>query len=277
MITFKQFLYEAGSERTKTLTSEEAINLIKQHCMGYIKSKNSKIYRGTFNSSSTFLGDSNLGKERKSANTSNYYTLYLDNAPEWKGYPKRSRSFICSTDKSNAQGFGSLYLVLPYDDANIGIVPTADLWHAFEGEADLGSLMTQVNYALQMGKHDITTYEELVKVLPQINVDFLNSQIKKLKGEDDSHSSSYLIDECKEILEKFELHNVNNFLDYFKAVLTPTNFVRGNGNNIKNKTLDNEIYIQGKAIFILVDEESDQDNVDLDLVNYLQTLGYKGV
>jgi hypothetical protein len=69
--------------------------------------------------------------ERKSKNTSNYYTMLLDNLQAWKKYPKRSRSLICTTSRRHAYNYGSAYLVLPFDGAKFGVCPKDDFWYSF--------------------------------------------------------------------------------------------------------------------------------------------------
>ena len=72
---------------------------------------------------------------RKSKNTSNYYTLLLDNLPLWQAYPKRSRSLICSSSENVAQKysmFSTPYLILPFNGAKIGVCPKSDIWASFK-------------------------------------------------------------------------------------------------------------------------------------------------
>jgi hypothetical protein len=67
---------------------------------------------------------------RRSANTHNTYTMYMDNSPIWSDFPKRSHSMICSSGYY-AEDFGNLYAVFPYDNTPIGICPDFDLWESF--------------------------------------------------------------------------------------------------------------------------------------------------
>jgi hypothetical protein len=67
--------------------------------------------------------------ERKSATTSNWYTLIIDNHPRYKEYPKRSQSLICTNDIEIAEFFGSLMAIIPFNSAKIGIVNNRDIWY----------------------------------------------------------------------------------------------------------------------------------------------------
>lgn len=76
-------------------------------------------------------------KLRMSQNTDNIYTkLFSDILPSWKNYPKRNRSFICSTSKYKASGYAGnnsgLYIVFPKNGSNVGICSSSDLWFSFE-------------------------------------------------------------------------------------------------------------------------------------------------
>lgn len=69
---------------------------------------------------------------RYSRFTENYYTVLMDNYTEWKAYPKRSQSLVCSLNKYKANAYGNRrYLVLPFDDGNIGICSAGDIWDSF--------------------------------------------------------------------------------------------------------------------------------------------------
>lgn len=90
-----------------------------------------KIYRGINVGGGLLYGDSSK-HIRKSANTKNYYTLLFDHIlPEWKSFPKRSRSFICSND-FDSHGHSYNYTVYPTDDPLIGICPKGDMWVSFK-------------------------------------------------------------------------------------------------------------------------------------------------
>lgn len=69
---------------------------------------------------------------RISQNVNNLYTRLLsDILPDWKDYPKRSQSFICTNSKNLSSFYGNSYLVFPENGAKIGICPRADIWDSF--------------------------------------------------------------------------------------------------------------------------------------------------
>ena len=68
---------------------------------------------------------------RKSANVPNWYTLIMDNVPEWSKFPKRSASVICTTDPIASRDYGVTFNVLPFGNPIIGICPNEDIWFSF--------------------------------------------------------------------------------------------------------------------------------------------------
>lgn len=97
-----------------------------------------KIYRGMKAGSNVenniLIADSSKAPPRRSANTHNFYTYIIDNSKDWKRFPKRSMSFICSTNARSAGSYGIVYQVFPVNGTKIGVCPSRDFWAAFEHE-----------------------------------------------------------------------------------------------------------------------------------------------
>ena len=95
---------------------------------------NRQIYRGMWSQPNNILAiDIDKTPIRKSTNTSNLYTWWIDNiSRKWNDYPKRGKSFICATDQYTAAGFGSEYLMIPYTQTTIGQCHSEDFWNGFE-------------------------------------------------------------------------------------------------------------------------------------------------
>jgi len=84
--------------RGRSVQEEHAVDFIKSHCKKALKvflDTDKVIYRGMDFNGSYYHIDPKTGT-RVSANTSNEYTLIMDNDPRWKEYPKRSKSLICT-------------------------------------------------------------------------------------------------------------------------------------------------------------------------------------
>ena len=127
---FKGYILNEG--RSKLIYEDDAIYAIKSKCQGIVKAMRKRhfLYRGV-SGGSTFSYIEPKKHNRVSANTSNIYTLVIDNHPKWKGYPKRSKSIICANTPGGASSYGSVYHVFPVDGANYGICPQSDLWMSF--------------------------------------------------------------------------------------------------------------------------------------------------
>lgn len=134
---FQQFLLESNKEHShdnfdgykKAISEEEAIKLIKTHC----KNVDPKLplWRGTKFKDEFSIVEGQKGG-RKSANTSNHYTLIIDEilSTEYRHAPLRSKSIICSTSKRYASNYGLAHAVFPFDDVEIGKCEYDDIWYS---------------------------------------------------------------------------------------------------------------------------------------------------
>ena len=161
--------------RTQYISENKARELIRAHCKRGI---NSTIYRAFSRYMDTepyaFIDPTKSNEPRVSRNTENYYTLIIDNDPRWKKFPRRSKSIICSTDKNRASSYGSVFRVIPYDTAKIGIVPASDIFYGFDlvSQKAKGSMAIFNNdlqqYIRFAGSKDPKTYAELLKTLDKV-------------------------------------------------------------------------------------------------------------
>ncbi|VVC05803.1 Uncharacterised protein [uncultured archaeon] len=108
---------------------EIAFSALESNCSSALQNLHDKvIYKGmpSMDKNAFFLDPSLY--ERHSVGTSNYYTLLLSNLPNWKKYPRRNHSLICTTNYWQAIRYGKLFLVLPVNGAKIGICPKFDIF-----------------------------------------------------------------------------------------------------------------------------------------------------
>lgn len=112
---------------------------------------------------------------RKSANTHNYYTLWIDNSAKWSNFPKRSYSLICSTSLATAEGYGESYVIIPTVDTTIGVCPQDDFWDSFHkplGNYQLNDFMDYVHEIfLDQQITPPSTYKDLRSALKKINLE----------------------------------------------------------------------------------------------------------
>jgi len=120
--------------RTQSLPKDEFEKLLRtdyrDSVMSVINGKG-MLFRGNKDTPQYGYVDTSKGKLRRSANTSNEYTLCIDNSSRWKNYPRRGRSLICSTSLLYAINYGHLNIVLPINGSSIGICSDDDFWYSF--------------------------------------------------------------------------------------------------------------------------------------------------
>lgn len=112
-----------------------ALEQIKTNCSEAISALKTgvKIFRGIPSYDEYILIDPKL-KMRKSTTGLEYYNILMSNLPNWRKFPRRDRSLICSTSESTADLFarisnkGTTYLVLPFNGAKFGVCPSDDIF-----------------------------------------------------------------------------------------------------------------------------------------------------
>jgi hypothetical protein len=136
---------------------------------------------------------------RISRNTENYYTLIMDNAPEWKEYPKRNASYICTTNYIRALTRGApatSYIIIPYDGVKIAKCPDYDIWDSF------GSLY----------KYGITSMMDFGEFLNSLNRDILKELGDDMWSNYDQDDWDVFQSEIKKTNEALQkIDNLDNF------------------------------------------------------------------
>lgn len=131
MMTFKQFLEAKVSDYSFTPEKTDAlIEILKKNCSEALEAYNRySIYRGIKDPwRPAGVYDPSTGT-RESENTTNFYTIILDTNPANDGWPKRSKSFICSLSKETASEYGNLYQVFPFNGVKVASAGTNDIWN----------------------------------------------------------------------------------------------------------------------------------------------------
>ena len=165
------------------------------------------IYRGsyTYNKNIMYIDPTSRTTDRKSANTYNYYTLWMDNDPEWTEYPKRSKSLICSTTKSTASAYGTPVVVVPLTNCKIGICPYRDLWNSFKSIPILNDLTGWIHHRFEL------------QWVNDNNIDLTYIQlIQKLKDITEYHNKSRLYSELEELLKMY-----GNAYEVMREIMNP--------------------------------------------------------
>jgi hypothetical protein len=131
-MNFRQFLAEATVITSKWKVSKvnvkRGIELLNEHCRKSLSdvASSNVLFRGFKQSpgSSVMVFDSTAAL-RTSKDSSNLYQLAMDISSNLKGVPKRSASFICSSDMHYARQFShswqNLYVMLPFDGTPVAV------------------------------------------------------------------------------------------------------------------------------------------------------------
>lgn len=231
--------------RSKSITIEEAVETIKNKCTDFIKN-GSIVYRGVDDARNAALIVSPANFERKSRNTSNYYTLLMDNLPAWKSYPKRSKSIICATDIEYASNMGYAYRVYMFDGSKIGVCPTNDLWESFRLDVDSLEIFNDcigmmINKFTDYDDSDIVTYNDLLQLFNKF----------------DEHKSSFNIDRHTfptyfdfKLFEPYFNTDVE-FIDFAKEIFDPERhkFKLQNTRTFRN-IKEREVWTDGTSILL---------------------------
>lgn len=126
------------------LTIDDAVEHTILHCQDFIN--NPKVIGRNIKDASIDYFFSYPIK-RRSRDNANFYTLILDNSPQWKGYPKRSESFICTLNSISSD-----YYVIPEDDSLWGIVPDVDIYFGFR-KLGIYSINILIKGLIQVAKY----------------------------------------------------------------------------------------------------------------------------
>jgi len=87
---------------------------------------------------------------RQSRNTTNLYTLLVDNSSDWSNFPKRSRGIISYLDIM-PQDHGYEFLVIPFDTATFGLCPAVDFWLSFNYLKDRTGIAAMDTFNAHLG------------------------------------------------------------------------------------------------------------------------------
>jgi hypothetical protein len=255
MITFKQFLNEDQFAHTE-MEPDLFVKWCETNASKYLPQiKKSPIFRGMPMSIKMGVFDTN-SLNRESANTVNYYTIWMDNNPAWKDYPKRSKSYICSTNNDMAGGFGNVHLIIPADGSEIGIIAGDDLWYGFDyidrmtGRSmdgfmsDVQDLIMAANKREHLSEYNMAhkNYAALCSCLKRVTFELI----------DDLNTETGKREEWKKYLQAFKTHGFRTLYDLFENGMDPTKngFSHVVSGSASFGGHDNEIWVQGKCAFL---------------------------
>lgn len=186
--------------------------------------------------------------DRKSKNTANYYTVWMNNSPEWAAFPKRN--IICTSDVHYASGFGKIYYIFPKNGTEIGICPENDIWVTYNRRSSETSSEWGV----------LGLFKRFNELFSEINGNFTDQfsyedLLNNIKIFDDLP-----LDKKKEILQSevgltlnIDLSQKNSLLNYFNSLFSPEGFTHTTLEkyNLSQKNDDNnEIWFNNSFLAI---------------------------
>ena len=170
--TFKQYL----SESQYKVEVDDVFKVFRNNCQEFLAGTPSHpLVRGMTLSETPLIIHGEAGS-RTSANTENYYTIFLDHTLPPLGYPKRSKSIICGNwdNKGYAESFGDIpFAIIPFDGVKIGVCPGFDMWETrLPADAAINKnngprslKIDNLNNAMKRVGVPETTFAEIVKYI----------------------------------------------------------------------------------------------------------------
>lgn len=267
MIRLKKLLLEG---RTKSITQNRAKKIFNENISSSWSSKNSAIYRGVsdFDGKYGVVRPSNY--KRQSRIAKNYYTLIIDNSERWNNYPDRSQSIVCTTNERQANQYGTLYYVLPFSGAKLGIAPDDDIWESFDSkefphfklsvfDSYLDKLY-EAAYGLS-GELEQKNYQKFKKTIDDIDFRLKNGEGKlKDSYEDVMNIASYGLRE--NFLRDYLNSSYNSLFEFIEYLLDPERNgfeIKKYEKGIKIGPDSREIWTSSPSLLIRVDDHIDKN------------------
>lgn len=252
MTSFKQFLLEAfdgGKPSYSSVDVETAINFLNAKCrnsLWMLEPGSDCIFRGDDDFeklSSPFALIDTTKTTRRSQNTSNYYTSIFDNIPSMQGFPKRSKSLICTNSEDTASLYGKGRALIPTDSAKIGVVGQPDIW--------------DLNVKIASYKDDITTFNEIFsEFLASDDYESFVKFDKRIRDRDPK-----AIAELTFALEKWNVNDgaikllTKDFLGTIDKAYSPAALKLKNCTTatLPRKAKETEMWVEGEVVIIDLD------------------------
>lgn len=248
------------SDRGQSISKDEAIRLIKQNCKQALKGieNGNYIFRGEDSMQEEYYSMKSQGV-RVSRNTDNYYTLIVDNSKRWSEYPKRSKSFICTTNFESARSYGMVYTVLPYDGAKIGMAPSNDFWNSFR-KSGIGSMDDDFNYFISriLKNNDIPVSDKSYKEI----IDAFKEFDRQIESGELNFQEALGTMGFETIWFAARYQKTNSFLEAVEEALDPTK----NGFKVVSPghtgTGDREVWMDSNCVFLRASKDWKKDEGD---------------
>jgi len=115
-------------ERRRTIDLDQAVSLAKDYSESIEIGGKGRLYRGVRGADQRYYYiDPSSSPMRYSRDVNNIYMALMDTLPAWSGFPKRSHSIIVSTDYTDANSYGALYVVFLKNESKIASASSKDI------------------------------------------------------------------------------------------------------------------------------------------------------
>lgn len=278
--TFKNIISESISSIDNKENLKQYLDLIDYNFVSDDESI-TFLYRGIPNAKSNIILIDSTNHLRLPKTGNGMYNSWIDGSPDWKTYPKRSKSIITSTNMNTAyvfsgdtyRSYDTTFLILPlrYDinsEILYGICPKGDMWDSFV-ETLVGEYELPLDYSISSLFDDLGLYFQfLLNKSPQEikypSFDVLTNWIEELQTILDNPTMEQQED-IDEILSMNNHHGdvINNILKDSGLLRAINNIMNPNSNGFELENLEyitkhlegrnSEIWFEGKAIGISVE------------------------
>ncbi len=241
----------------------DSLEPYKKHIEAYFANPDGFILRGIRNDENFFVSNGER-LDRKSAYTRSYVNTIVDQMPEWKAYPKRSKSFVGTTNKHKADRYGTHFFMIPLENQAIGICPDSDFWFGFSKDThnenvDMMNLMIADMWAFNRGsaRYDRNDAPDFLKPT-ELRQLFETFDEDHRFVDEDERPDEYFSEEYKNL--GMEMMNYpGSSLEFFREKLDPVanNFVLSKDVSV-SKYPDNEVWMSGEVLFIKTNYAKEQ-------------------
>jgi hypothetical protein len=230
----------------------ELPDIIRVHYADVVRyiQNDSYIYRGMQATSEMIVGNSESMK-RQSTFGANYIMTLSSYLPSWEGWPRRDRSFICSTSDQYAEEFGTVYIVVPLGVQTFAVCYTNDFnfsrVNSYRFNDMMYTMLSLVDSDLKTSGKYKTDPKALIEILDEFIVKIKESNYELL---DRDLKLAYYDDSIMEMVKMGPERWLDKRLD-------PENFaelIHGIDKLIFASHEEREVWFEGKALFVAKDK-----------------------
>ena len=241
----RQITSDRFKENMTILDYEDTLKYIQENCTEFLESPK-HIYRVIDINYADYFHSKPI--YRISRDNKNYYTLIID---KWKDFPKRSKSFICSTNMADFSG-KEKYFIIPKDGSKWALAPSNDIWSSFhEGMKKYLDANLCVNFIFNKINNLSTIF--INKKIRDDNYENFKTDLKllsdKIKNYDfETKNINFklsLIYKVNEIITLFD----NNIIDVLLDIINPRNFGLYNYKDLPDDDIK-ETWTESECLFI---------------------------